>query len=592
MSYLLESTTPIAWIIAGAVSAVGVLAVFRLATKSNPSPSNASTDAQFSVQDKVLVQLTLAAATARDIDVLAADSAVALTGIADNVACRVLLTNGDNKPTDARWGKTTSDAADISMPIPSTLVSTPPGAITLRLPGTANDVSIRCLLQTAVGLIGTAADRIALQQARHTAHVTDPLTGLAGEQEFVRSVGALLDVTGSASCAMVAIELTALGDIDHSLGFEVADEVLICVASRLRLEMGPGCTAGRVGPHLMAVAIPYVSDAAQATVEARRIWGLCNQLVRGSHGAVGAAAIVGVAVSLPGEDPVHLLRRATSTLIRACESGDQLALHENRDDAVEQTAELFTDLSAAIARSDIDVFLQPVVDLSDNRVTGFEALARWIHPVNGMIPCDRFITLAEKTGLIGPLTLVVLDRVVNAVSDWSRRGAVPPIAVNLSVKALSDPSVVTAIRDAANQLSLMGSGLIIEVTESVAQSPWARDRLWELRPSLAGVMLDDFGTGYSSLTSLKVLPLTAIKLDQAYSVDLGTSPKQQAVVRAVTTMGHTFGFAVVLEGVETQDALLAARELGCDAAQGYVIARPAPFDVAEEWLHHRQLFTV
>ena len=105
-------------------------------------------------------------------------------------------------------------------------------------------------------------------------------------------------------------------------------------------------------------------------------------------------------------------------------------------------------------------------------------------------------------------------------------------------------------------------------------------------------MLDDFGTGYSSLTSLKVLPLTAIKLDQAYSVDLGNSPKQQAVVRAVTTMGHTFGFAVVLEGVETQDALLAARELGCDAAQGYVIARPAPFDVAEEWLHHRQLFVV
>jgi EAL domain-containing protein (putative c-di-GMP-specific phosphodiesterase class I) len=237
------------------------------------------------------------------------------------------------------------------------------------------------------------------------------------------------------------------------------------------------------------------------------------------------------------------------------------------------------ELSRALDQQEIVVHYQPKLALGDGRVTGVEALVRWMHPERGMLPPDSFIQNAEKTGLMRRLTVYVLDVALRDRTVWASRGVELGIAVNVSVSLLD--------RDLPAELSRLlerwdcDPGLVtLEITEStVMADPVLATRVLEQLEAL-GVRLsiDDFGTGYSSLAYLKSLPVGEIKIDKAFVRTMMDEPSDAMIVRSTVDLGHNLGLDVVAEGVEDEATWNALRNFGCDYAQGYWMSRPVPAD--------------
>ncbi|HEX6041204.1 EAL domain-containing protein, partial [Longimicrobium sp.] len=241
---------------------------------------------------------------------------------------------------------------------------------------------------------------------------------------------------------------------------------------------------------------------------------------------------------------------------------------------------------AALARTELRLFFQPIVSLVTGEVVGAEALARWDHPVHGWVPPDRFITLAEDTGLIGSLGAWVLAEAARQVALW--RATLPAaaaleVSVNVSPWQLREDLVET-VAAALGEYGLPPAALKLELTESslVEDPATAAGVLRALKRREVQVYLDDFGTGYSSLSSLHRLPLDALKIDRSFvgGMDGGTTGahKGAEIVRTIVALARSLGVRVVAEGVETHEQLAALRALGCDFAQGYLISPPLPAD--------------
>jgi EAL domain-containing protein (putative c-di-GMP-specific phosphodiesterase class I) len=237
------------------------------------------------------------------------------------------------------------------------------------------------------------------------------------------------------------------------------------------------------------------------------------------------------------------------------------------------------------------VFYQPVVSISDPHVIGIEALVRWQHPELGLVSPAEFIPLAEETGLIVPIGLWVLQQALRDRAQW--QAALPGIpqlrlAVNLSARQLSDPNLLDDVVAALAAVGANPGSLILEITESVIMrdlDSW--QALNSLRALGISLQIDDFGTGYSSLAYLRDLPVDALKIDRAFINRLGSEAADESVVSAVIAMAAALSLDVVAEGVETELQLSVLRELGCQVAQGFLFARPMPYDDLLGWLHER-----
>jgi EAL domain-containing protein (putative c-di-GMP-specific phosphodiesterase class I) len=248
---------------------------------------------------------------------------------------------------------------------------------------------------------------------------------------------------------------------------------------------------------------------------------------------------------------------------------------------------LMSELRQAIADDGLLIYYQPKVSFSLGTMVGVEALVRWPHPVHGLIPPDDFIPLAERTGLIGPLTRWVLERAVRQCRDWERDGLHMNVAVNLSTHTLYDPKLLTTVTDMLQAYEVAPSQLTLEITESMLMEEPERAHvvLADLRTIGVSIAIDDFGTGYSSLSYLKRLPIDEVKIDKAFVHGLGidADPADAAIVQAVVAMAHPLQCQVVAEGVESAEAWTFLQELGCDLAQGYYCSRPLPALELEQW---------
>ena len=430
--------------------------------------------------------------------------------------------------------------------------------------------------------------------ARELAHRSsyDELTGLANWSQVTTLLrrdpdpaGALLPVT------VLLLDIDDFKDINGGFSHAVGDTVLCEVARRLSAVVRSGDTVARLGGDEFVVLLPGMTDAADAVSVTDKIIAAvaATLLVDGSSLSVGIT--VGIAIGgaevVEEHDEGTLIKRADLALYRAKESGTAWAVFDaHEDDVAAERVGLIAALRRALEQDQLTVAYQPVVEPATGRTVAFEALARWYDADRGQVPPDRFIPVAEQSGLIVPLTRSVLRQAVTACSSWRAEGFDVDVAVNLSVQAVRRADVPAMVTEELVRSRLAARHLTIEITEgSLADDgPRLRASLAALRGLGVTLSIDDFGTGFSSMSYLKRLPVQALKIDRSFIRDIETDSRDLAIVRTLVQLAHGLSLDVVAEGVESDAVLCMLADMGCDLAQGYAMSPPMPPEQVRGWL--------
>ncbi len=283
-----------------------------------------------------------------------------------------------------------------------------------------------------------------------------------------------------------------------------------------------------------------------------------------------------------------MLRDADAAMYRAKNTGRSARSMFERDlqDTVAAALRTGTDLHRALERDELVVHYQPITNLRNGRVVGFEALLRWNHPERGLVPPSEFIPLAEDTGLIVPIGVWMLEAALRQLGHWQAvrdanggRGKLA-MNVNVSPRQLADPILPRTLARVLHETGVDPNSVCLELTENaLMQEESSADALAALRRLGVHISIDDFGTGYSSLAYLKRFPVTALKIDRTFVNGLGTDIEDTSIVEAIVTLAHALGLSAVAEGLETPTQLEKLRALGCDYAQGFLLGRPQPADL-------------
>ncbi|MFL5337092.1 MAG: putative bifunctional diguanylate cyclase/phosphodiesterase [Geminicoccaceae bacterium] len=456
-----------------------------------------------------------------------------------------------------------------------------PGAFIRERSGLSVSVSHRPMPDG--GWVATYEDiterRLAEAQIAHMAH-HDALSGLPNrvlfrerlEQEMRR-----LECQGG-WLAVLCLDLDNFKNVNDTLGHPAGDLLLQAVAQRLRGCVRDGETVARLSGDEFAVLQPAPDQplAAQALAE-RLVRVLSAPYEIGGHRVVISASVGSALAPADGHDADDLLKKADVALYRAKADGRSCF----RFFAPEMQAQLQArlameaDLRDVLEKRQLELFYQPLFDLREDRVRGFEALLRWRHPERGLVPPDQFIPVAEATGLIVPIGEWVLRQACADAASWPSD---IKVAVNLSPLQFTSPQLSTAVSGALAGAGLAASRLELEVTESVLlqDSGVVLGLLHELRGMGLRIALDDFGTGYSSLSYLRSFPFDKIKIDQSFVRALTGGAGSAAIVDAIVTLASSLGMTTTAEGVETAEQLGQVRRAGCTEAQGYHLGRPRP----------------
>jgi diguanylate cyclase (GGDEF)-like protein len=393
------------------------------------------------------------------------------------------------------------------------------------------------------------------------------------------------------AAAVMIMDLDRFKEVNDTLGHASGDELLKQVGLRLRDSLRESDTVARLGGDEFGVLLPKVVDAEAAVAVARKLRTTLEEPFT-LHGlALRMEASIGIALFPDhGSDVQSLLQRADVAMYVAKEhpSGCELYARE-RDEYSPDRLTLLTELRRGIDRGQLLLHFQPKADLRTGDIQGVEALVRWQHPERGMIPPDEFIPPAQKTGVITPLTMFVLDEALRQCRTWALQGMELCVAVNLSTRNLLDVHLPDTVGELLARWEVPARLLELEITESTILADPVRameilSRLDEMGIRLA---IDDFGTGYSSLAYLKRLPVDELKIDKSFILGMEENENDAVIVRSTIDLGRNLGLRVVAEGVETAKAWNRLVSLGCDIAQGYYLSRPVPADQLTEWLRER-----
>jgi diguanylate cyclase (GGDEF)-like protein/PAS domain S-box-containing protein len=433
-------------------------------------------------------------------------------------------------------------------------------------------------------LADVTALRQAEAQARYLAH-HDPLTGLPNRLALNQQLAAMLAAAPAARPALLLIDLYQFKDINDAFGDCVGDALIRAFANRLAGVARESDGVARPGGDTFALLVGDCADADAAAAACRRLLALAEAPFASAAGALTLGLSVGCAWAEPGVTAAELHRRAEFALYEAKQQpANAFCLFDAALAAeVQARRTLQADLRAALAAGDqLDVHYQPVIDASGRCVVGVEALVRWHHPRQGLIPPMAFIPIAEASGLIVPLGEWVLDRAAAMMVRFPDIA----LAVNLSPIQLRAPEIDTRILAILARHGMDPRQLQLEVTESamLAMDPLVEARLARLRAAGVQLVLDDFGTGYSSLSHLHKLAVDRVKIDQSFVRDLGRSQDARAIIKAVLGIGQSLGIGVTAEGVEDETQQLFLRSFGCHEFQGYLFSRPLPAENAVAFL--------
>ncbi|MGM4989978.1 sensor domain-containing protein [Tardiphaga sp. 841_E9_N1_2] len=410
----------------------------------------------------------------------------------------------------------------------------------------------------------------------------DGLTDLPNRAAFLQALSQMIDACGETSeeFAVLSIDLDGLKEVNDVFGHAIGDKLLIEVSRRVDAAVGGGVVA-RLGGDEFGVIIDGAQPAAGLLIAERISAALAEEFpIEGKSVRTGVTTGISL-FPRDGHDPAALLANSGAALFRAkSQSRGSISIFEPQmDQQLRDRRVLHQDLSAAIRNGELSLHYQPQAragqTVVDADITGFEALARWIHPTRGFVPPGDFIPLAEESGLIVEMGEWILRQACLEAASWP----VPlQIAVNLSPAQFMHGDLVGLVHSILLETGLQPGRLELEITEGVLIEDFDRGVALLRRLKALGVRIsmDDFGSGYSSLTYLQAFPFDKIKIDRAFVINLGLNPQSAAIVRAVIGLGHGLDVAIVAEGVETHEQLCFLASEGCDGVQGYFIGRPAP----------------
>lgn len=383
-----------------------------------------------------------------------------------------------------------------------------------------------------------------------------------------------------AKVALMLMDLDRFKEVNDAFGHQYGDLLLKAVAIRLRQQVRNADTVARLGGDEFAIVLPSVGDASTAASVAQKILKALEEpfIIEGKPLDVGAS--IGIALCpTHGNDAATLLRRADMAMYRAKSSNVGFHFHtQEADGDLGTQLTLAADLRQAIETNQLTLHYQPKLHLRTGLVTRVEALVRWNHPEMGLLSPAEFIPLAERTGLVKPLTDWVLDEALRQCKSWHDSGIPMHVAVNLSTRSLQEGYLAEKVQQALVKYQVEARCLKLEITESsiLTDPPQVMAVLFLLQSLGVRLSIDDFGTGYSSLVHLRQLPIDEIKVDQSFVRGMLSNEADLAIVRATIDLGHNLGYQVAAEGVEDPETFLKLLELGCDLAQGYYLSPPLP----------------
>ncbi len=441
-----------------------------------------------------------------------------------------------------------------------------------------------------------AALRRSEKDFQHAA-LHDSLTGLANRKQLNDILAQLINTyrrDPSTSFQVLFLDIRSFKNINDTLGHTIGDKVLAIAAKRFQRLVNPLDTVARIGGDEFAIVLRNVSTSGKAHKVAKRLYDSIKQPFSLAGHKIAIDLNIGIApCDAEYNTPEEILRDADIAMHFAKERNDGLAIFTtDLRSRFQERVRFEMDLRNATERGELSMHYQPIVSLDDARLVGFEALIRWHHPEYGLIPPNKFIPIAEQSGLIQPITVWILHQTCTQLAQWRNIGPEYRdmiVSVNISGKHLSNNDLIDDVENALASTNLPPTSLKLEITESSAMENAERtinvlNRLKHLGVQLS---IDDFGTGYSSLSYLQRLPFDTLKIDRSFVKNVGVNGENSEILQTIISLAKNLRMRVIAEGIETESQLAVLRNLGCDYGQGYLIAKPKAVDETERLLYAR-----
>lgn len=454
------------------------------------------------------------------------------------------------------------------------------GDYTREITATGNDE-----ISSMLHALGAMRERIAEREAHiHRIAYVDALTGLPNRNRFFEDFAQRQGNQG----ALLLVDIDRFSAINDALGHKVGDALLQGVAGRLRDAVGPMDRVARLWGDEFAVLLCGV-DGVAAESSARRIRAALTEPIAVAGQRLDLEVSIGMS-SFPkdGTEPTRLMRLSASAMRQAKRrhTGIAMAQPAGAEPSAEQLS-LIGEMREALELGHFEVFYQPKMELATRRIAGAEALIRWRHPKRGLVPPGSFIPFAEQTGFIREITPWLIQRVIEDISKMRRAGLDLVVSANLSTHDLLNVDLIVNIVQTIEREQLSPAYLCLEITESaLMEDPeCALENLKQLAAHGIKLAIDDYGSGQASLSYVRDLPVHELKIDRMFITDVHMTPKNAAIVRSTVLLCQELQLVVVAEGAEQQGEIDWLKENRCDLVQGYVVAKPMPFQDFLAWVH-------
>lgn len=413
---------------------------------------------------------------------------------------------------------------------------------------------------------------------------------MESRQNFFRTISSRINESDNYT-ALIIIKVCRFKEINTTYGFSKGDAYLSYIEEKLTQIMRPDDLVGRIGDNEYGVLLPNLNNTSHALLAANKIISEFKHSVDIEGSKISPKLVMGIAVKPEHGDTFDMLLHAATLALQLAEKNNEdYLLHKVSSDNLPPSLILENEIQFALDDDEFSLFCQPKINLNSGKLYGGESLIRWNSKKFGFVNTQYFIDILEGSSSLMPVTNWVLN---GALRQCIRYQDILPgftVAVNLSPSLLTNRSIVEVVANAVNIWSIEPSSLILEVTEGAMMINPVKslEILHEFHQLGFGVSIDDFGTGYSSLAYLKHLPADEIKIDKSFVMNMANDKKDASIVKAAVDLAHTLGLQIVAEGVEDEKTLDLLRNMNCDYAQGYYMAKPMPCEDLMGWMQESE----